>query len=424
MSKEMDKKLRKLASVLSPHKPIMDVQRLRGRKKDLDRVREALQFSSATLFIFGDRGVGKTSLAQTAKNMLDAKSSCQIYTACASNSRILSAFSDIACELREYAIMHGIISDDAVKKEYSVSANPGYKKIVEQRAKQKYNFQDSNEAIREIRALDSIIPKHHMTVAIVDELEGLSDEDRSDLSYFIKQVGDQDFHLRLMLVGIADNLHDLIGAHQSVSRYIQEVKLSPLSPQDLVDIVRTAAENVSVNVSDDILKRIAVIGNGYPHFAHLMGTHLLAEAIKSNCGSITFDIYKDGVRSAVDGSIQQLVRSYLDATQRGDDINKYLLWAFADFDAPDVRIDDWIAHYNRKADELSWGKVEEEVLRNRIQRLSQKEYGEIITNTPVCYGSREIRYRYKRFTNNLMRGHVRLVAESEGIALGNSCSLL
>jgi Cdc6-like AAA superfamily ATPase len=50
---------------LSPSEPISSVQLLKGRTKTLQQIRQALLSPGRNIFIFGDRGVGKTSLAQT-----------------------------------------------------------------------------------------------------------------------------------------------------------------------------------------------------------------------------------------------------------------------------------------------------------------------------------------------------------------------
>ena len=57
-------------------------------------------------------------------------------------------------------------------------------------------------------------------------------------------------------------------------------------------------------------------------------------------------------------------------------------------------------------------------LRTAIGNFGKESCGAIVTNTPARYGSTEKRYRYKRFKNMLMRGHVRLQAENEEFTLG------
>jgi uncharacterized protein len=55
-----------LKQTLSPTTPIRSAEFLRGRDKKLEDIRRAVIQPGRHIFIYGDRGVGKTSLAQTA----------------------------------------------------------------------------------------------------------------------------------------------------------------------------------------------------------------------------------------------------------------------------------------------------------------------------------------------------------------------
>ena len=243
------------------------------------------------------------------------------------------------------------------------------------------------------------------------------------LAYLIKQIGDQEFNLRFVLVGVAENVHELIGAHESVPRYLKEIFLRPLGPQDLMDVVTDAAKAISVDVPKDLLYRIAIIGNGFPHFAHLIGKAVLTEAVISEGVSVTDDVYRAGVVRAVDDSFEELRISYDAATQRGEDYFKHLIWALAHSDVVDIRINEWLRLYTELAGRLSWTIPPMSKLKNAIGNFKNESYGRILASTPARYGTFLTRYRYKRFSSSLMRGHVRLQAEKEGVKLGHQAGL-
>jgi hypothetical protein len=312
----------------------------------------------------------------------------------------------------------GNLKDIKRTLELNISMNPGIKLSIEQRTPKLAEFDNANAAVRTLKEIDSLLPKARQTVVIIDELEELTDSDRSDLAFLVKQAGDQEFGIRFMLVGIAENVQELIGAHESVPRYIKEVSLRPLPLQTLIDIVQDAARHLHIEMHEDALLRIGIIGNGYPHFAHLMAKTILTEAIVANSRKVTPALYAKGVARAVNEGIQQLRISYEAATQRRDDIYKHLLWTLAHNDTVDIRIDDWLRQYKELAHSQLWPVSDDTRIRNSMTRLNQARYGGIVTNTPIRYGSRDTRYRYKRFANNLMKGHVRLQAESEGVHLG------
>jgi AAA ATPase-like protein len=418
-----EQRLELLGQCLSPENPIRLTQFLKGRDAEFASLEQELRYFGGIPFIFGNRGVGKTSLARTVAQQISHSDREHIYVPCAPGARMLNIFREIALELLNQTVRLADKQELSRKLEINLSMNPGIKLTVESRAPKLDKFEDVNMAVRTLREIDALLPNARQTVVIIDELEELNDEDRKDLAFLVKQAGDQRFAVRFMLVGIAENVHELIGAHESVPRYITEVSLDPLVPQVLIDIVTYAAEQVGVVVDENILYRIAIIGNGYPHFAHLMGKTILAAAISNNSYTVTPDIYSQGVKRAVKESIQQLRMSYEAATQRRDDTAKHLLWALAHSDTVDVRIDDWVRIYRELAVRYGWPEEEEERVQSAIQRLNTPEYGSIVSNTPLRYGSSDIRYRYKRFSEHLMRGHVRLQAEQDDVQLGQRVEL-
>ncbi len=60
-----DEKLDLLGRYLSPENPIRLTDFLRGREQELEALEQELRHFRAIPFIFGNRGVGKTSLART-----------------------------------------------------------------------------------------------------------------------------------------------------------------------------------------------------------------------------------------------------------------------------------------------------------------------------------------------------------------------
>jgi uncharacterized protein len=418
-----EEKLRAISSTLSPERPIRSTEFLRGREDDLARVEQELRYFHAIPFIYGHRGVGKTSLARTAAQIVTSSDREHLYIACAPGSRLLQILHEIGEEVVKLTLKLRQANVALKQVDVEISLSPSIRASFEQNSANLAPFDNVTTAVRVLRELDQLLPDAAGTVIVVDELESLSEADRSDLAFFIKQLGDQEFRLKFVLVGIASNVHELIGAHQSVPRYLKEVSLTPLGFQVLMDIVERAASSIGVEVPRDVLMRIAIIGNGFPHFAHLMGKALLVQAVEASSSVVSNAVYRKGVAAAVKDSLEELRISYEAATQRGDDYFKHLVWALAHRDVVDLRIDEWLESYRDLARSNSWQIADETRLRSAIGNFASESYGNIIVNTPARYGAVEIRYRYKRFSTNLMRGHVRLCAENEGVTLGRETSL-
>src|SRR6185437_9525102 len=71
----------RLAGVLSPSRPIRTPEHLRGRERDLVTIKRALYATGRHIFIYGDRGVGKSSLAATAAYLYQSSDAEPIFIA-------------------------------------------------------------------------------------------------------------------------------------------------------------------------------------------------------------------------------------------------------------------------------------------------------------------------------------------------------
>ena len=413
-----EEKFKIIADNLSPERPIRSTEFLKGRLGDLEDIQRELRYFQGVPFIYGYRGVGKTSLARTAAQMVTISDREHIYVACAPGSRMLHIFREIGEEILKLIFKLSWSAGIQKKVDVEISATPAIRASFENKTARLEQFEDVNAAVRILKELDDLLPNAKSTVVVLDELEELNEADRNDLAYLIKQLGDQEFKVRFILVGIAENVHELIGAHESVPRYLHEISLQPLAAQHLIDVVQNAAGKVGVQVQEQLLRRIAIIGNGFPHFAHLMGKAILTEAVIATEDVVTDQVYRKGVARAVGESIQELKIAYETATQRSEDYYKHLIWALADSNVIDVRIGEWLRMYEELGRKRHWPRADGGKLRNAIGNFKTPKYGAIITHTPNRYGSIGMRYRYKRFSNTLMRGHVRLQAENEGVILG------
>ena len=71
---------------ISPSDPIDTFEHLVGRARQREMIEEALTLPGRHIFIYGDRGAGKTSLALTAAYEHNPSSSAPAYVACGSTT--------------------------------------------------------------------------------------------------------------------------------------------------------------------------------------------------------------------------------------------------------------------------------------------------------------------------------------------------
>lgn len=81
---------------LTPAKAISSPEHLRGRDKNLRNIARTFNSPGKNIFIDGDRGVGKTSLAQTAAYLHQSSSTPPLIVTCDEDSSFSSVIKDIA----------------------------------------------------------------------------------------------------------------------------------------------------------------------------------------------------------------------------------------------------------------------------------------------------------------------------------------
>jgi uncharacterized protein len=176
-----------LKQFLSPTTPIRSPEFLRGRHKKLEDIRRALVQPGRHIFVYGDRGVGKTSLAQTAAAEHQASSQHPVYLACDPASGFYRIARDIAAALlaldptvtrRVSGSKGGIGISGFLSADHQISIERG--KVPE--------LQSINETVAAIEH----VAKAHSTapVIIVDEFERIQDpKERTLFADLIKQLG-------------------------------------------------------------------------------------------------------------------------------------------------------------------------------------------------------------------------------------------
>ncbi|MCX6842697.1 MAG: ATP-binding protein [candidate division WOR-3 bacterium] len=110
---------------------------------------------------------------------------------------------------------------------------------------------------------------------ILDEINGISAN--PEFAHFIKTVvdenatGDEPVPLLLMLCGTEERRRDLIGHHPPVERIFDVVDIAPMTEPEMVGFYTKAFESVGMAVLPDAMKRLCHYAAGFPRVMHTIG---------------------------------------------------------------------------------------------------------------------------------------------------------
>jgi uncharacterized protein len=314
-----------LAEHVRPSSPIESFEHLFDRSRQLNSIEEAMSSPGRHIFIYGDRGAGKTSLAKSAAYKHHPSEGHPIYTACGQKTSFSAIVRDIASQLDHrsaYVNTDRTFVGGAKWMSGGLNLESSYSQKETQRD---LGSLDLNAATAAIKEAVERQPTQDPKVIVIDEFENLpSAEDRQLFAELIKQLSDRGVHTSIIFCGIGKSLDDLLHGHGSAHRYLEEVKLPspPLTYSGRWAIIDGACRALGLTINEDSRLRIAQVSDGFPHYVHLIAQKLFWAAFRAikDIHELTPEDYMNAVREAL-GSVESRLRTAYDAATKKDQDN-------------------------------------------------------------------------------------------------------
>lgn len=400
---------RALSDFARPSSAVTSPQHLHGRGEALRRTRKALNGLGSQVFIFGERGVGKTSLAKTALLEFCPTFASRLLVSCERSS----TFSIIIGEVAKRMV---VIAKAQPKQKQLKSSFMKYGFSVELTQSWSdglvHEINDINSAISLLRAVQEIADTP--LAVIIDEFDLIScTEEKYKFANFVKQLSDQDVKIKFMFCGIAGDVESLIGAHFSSGRYLEPIELGPLKPGDLFLIYEKACDAFDVELDGEAKIRAALIADGYPYFMHLFAENSIAilHEGRDDHPRVTPHVFAQAIKRSIERAEPMLKSVYDAATKKYTDDYQQVLWAVA---APKLFENKWDEIYAKSykgviAPVLKGNILTKDMFYKRLLSLTKVVYGSILkTNTNGWYS----------YSENVVRSYARMRAADRGVDLG------
>jgi|SRR5579863_243980 len=277
----------------TPNTPIDSRSLFAGRKKQVDSLISAIFQRGSHAVLFGERGVGKSSLARTIFDFLVlAFDDVSGYHHALLNSAEAMSFEDIW---------------RAVFKQLTFEQSDGSTTTLDEALPENPN----SENIRETFQLAD-----YPTIITIDEFDRIEDQSiRVKMADTIKTLSDNAIRTTLIFVGVADSVDDLIGEHQSIERAIKQVPVPRMSKIELLEIVENGLSNCQgLTIQDEAKDRMADLAQGLPSYTHLLARESSLYAVRDDRTHVTMDDLAAGIRESVDGQLGTTLTLYNKAT--------------------------------------------------------------------------------------------------------------
>ncbi len=253
-------------SSFTPSHPQLSDRLAVGRGLELSRILQALREERAHVVLYAERGRGKTSLA----NM--------VVSALRRDSLVVARYTCDASDDFD-SIFRGLLRDlpGALSAGRPESDGDGCEAILPRRT---------------LRPNDMIGIPGRLTcrrlVCVIDEFDRVENQStRTLLADSIKQISDQCVALQMLIVGVSNNLDEILGQHPSIQRTVVGVPLQVLTRQDISDLLERGGRESGFTFPPDIVAQVIHLARGIPHMAQLLGLRLTQAAAEQGASAAT-----------------------------------------------------------------------------------------------------------------------------------------
>jgi uncharacterized protein len=393
---------------LTSARPIQTPEHLKGRDRALSRVVDALRSPGRHAFIYGFRGVGKTSLAHTAAYQIQNSAGAPVLCACDYSSTFNSVSRDI---VRQALRINPLERKSALKLNLGGNlaqmggVNAGFERNSQQPSIEINNVSDALEYLRA-----TLLQIGCSLVVVIDEFDQVTNkEEHKKFASLIKQVSDQSMDIKFIFCGIAETVERLFSEHQSVFRQMHSEKVDQLIIQARIDIIEDAADALEITIENGRKYRISQISDGFPSFIHLITEKIFTAAFDNGRSAVSASDYEDGLEAAISSVELTLKKSYEDALHKNTRKYEHVIWSVASDQLLDLNVDNVWKHYMEICGRIRENPVSRSNLNTKLNQLCEPAYGSIL------FKPRRSNYT---FSEKMMRAYARLRAERLGCPLG------
>jgi Cdc6-like AAA superfamily ATPase len=396
----------------NPHAPIDLPEFFAGRRRHIERLQGEIAAPGRQVAIFGERGVGKTSLAQLAYFFLAQAEEHTHFVRCERTSTFDSIFADVLANAGVEVILNGTETDAERRGRLGAA---GFSVGGSRRVRQTFRRISAGRQISPRLLLDQFAERDGLI--IIDEFDRVTDADtHTRTAELLKQFSDARCQTKVILVGVAETVTQLVGEHESLSRSLAQIKLDRMSSDELCQIIANAEEHLALTVKTALKHRVVRLADGFPYFVHLIGRHAARAAGQELLSNATASLvvgeseYTTGLNDALENAEHTLAEQYSAATvttRRPSEKFQLVLWALALAGEREVQVREIAS----QAAFFTQQEYSPSAFNYHLGELTKEDRGQILT---------KVREGWYKFANPLMRPYVRLQLELENVLVHGS----
>jgi len=283
------------ATLFTPSTPISEEELFAGRVDLLRRMIDDIYQEGQHAVLYGERGIGKSSLANILKDKIFSKVARfkVIKRSCTAEHDFKLIWQHLFSEYQ----YEGIPAPDWIAGHH----NPF-----------------------DIYQLIDATAVDVRPIFIIDEFDRISDEKtKLMMADTIKYLSDYASKATIILVGVAKNVSQLIANHQSIGRNLDQIPILRMVPGELEQILLKRFILLNMNAEGHVKQKIIALSQGLPGYTHRIGREAALNAIRRRTQTISeFDL-GEALKHVISGADEVMSKAYADAIRSTKPQNKY-----------------------------------------------------------------------------------------------------
>jgi Cdc6-like AAA superfamily ATPase len=293
-----------IMQLFSPATPINEADLFAGRRPQVIRLIEAVSERGRHAVLYGERGVGKTSLASIFHMLIGGP------------RRTVIPIRKQAGPTDTFVTLWKRVFEDIQVEKIDEAGNPALVSLADQ-----YLGAITPDNIVKELANFSI---NHVPVIIIDEFDKLKNSRaRQLISHTIKSLSDAGINATIVIVGVADDIDFLISEHSSVERNLTEIKMPRMSNDEMNQILDTRIPKVGMKLHSDARWKIVTLSRGLPTYVHQLGRDAARRAVERKKLTILEEDVDEAIKILVQQSDQTTNKAYNHAIHSNKKNNLY-----------------------------------------------------------------------------------------------------
>ena len=247
----------KVSHVYTPSQPVADRRMFAGREETMKRIIGSIEDRRLHIVIYGERGIGKTSLLHMLSLAATEARYIVIYTSCGADSDFDDTFRAAAADIP--VLFHS-------------------------------GFAPTTEQVEKGATLADLLPRGPVTprlfadlcakltgtrvLIVLDEFDRCeSPTFRRDVAELIKNLSDRLGRVQLVLAGVAADLTQLVAHVPSIRRNIFALRVPKMTDVEVTKIVGNGEREVGISFEPAATDLVIAVARGSPYIASLLCHH-------------------------------------------------------------------------------------------------------------------------------------------------------